>query len=64
MVRLTQGATLLEQQMARRAAQASVKAAATAEDLLRQLLHEQRQANKMLWLTLTDEQRAQFAQMP
>lgn len=30
---------------------------------LEQLLWEQRQANKMLWLMLTDDQRSQFAQM-
>lgn len=31
--------------------------------ILEQLLWEQRQANKMLWVTLTDEQRAAYVAM-
>jgi hypothetical protein len=51
------------QRVAARKAQQRGDQPADSAGALEQLLWEQRQANKMLWLMLSDEQKSQFSQM-
>lgn len=57
---LIDNAHFLEQAATRKAAQQQAQKAGDTAALLSQLLWEQQQTNKMLWVTLTDEQRAAF----
>jgi hypothetical protein len=56
--------------MTRRKANGELKGAvgtpaeAKRAHMLNELVHEQRQTNKMLWAMLTEEQREAFRQMP